>query len=249
MDWASLRPAKEAELRRLETLPLREVSPSIRDFTLHLADGRLTLAAIPALKRRAPGTGREWRDLDLVTLARTCDDAEVAAIGVYTEPSVFAASLDDVHEIAEAVTAPLLCLDLIFHPRQIQQARLSGADAVLVSAASVDERTLSRLISEATSIHVAAVVVVRDEDELVRAVSAGAILIGLAPPGGPHHTIPTLELASRVPSRTTVIALNELTSYDDAAALRGKVDAGLVTELILNTSDVPGTLRRLSAAA
>jgi indole-3-glycerol phosphate synthase len=90
MDWQALRPAKDAELERLAHLPLSEVSPSIRTFAQYVTTHRQELAFIAALKRTDPDTGRGWPQTDLVALARACDEAEVGAVGVYTEPSVLA---------------------------------------------------------------------------------------------------------------------------------------------------------------
>ena len=114
-----------------------------------------------------------------MALAQACDDTEVGAIGVYTEPSVFGTSSDDMRAISERVTTPLLALDLVLHDSQIHRARLCGADAVLLWAGAIDAPALARLMTTARSIHVSPVVMARTSDELRQALTAESFIIGL----------------------------------------------------------------------
>ncbi len=110
MDWKSLRTAKQAEIQQLAGVQVSEVTPSIRNFAQYVTTHKQDLALIAALKRVDPQTGHSWHDRDLVVLAQECDDAEVSAIAVYTEPSVFGTSLDDLRAVSVAVSAPVLRL-------------------------------------------------------------------------------------------------------------------------------------------
>ncbi|MBI3304668.1 MAG: hypothetical protein HYZ72_21605, partial [Deltaproteobacteria bacterium] len=176
MYWESLRATKQTEIRQLAAMRLSEVTPSIRSFAQSVATDKQDLALIAALKRADPQRGRSWDDRDLVSLARECDDAEVGAVAVYTEPSVFGASMADLRAVSAAVSAPVLRLDLILHPNQIHHARLCGADAVLLCAGAVDATTLANLVTVASSAHVAPVVAVRTRAELEQALAAGAFI-------------------------------------------------------------------------
>src|SRR5262249_40826589 len=154
---------------------------------------------IAALKRSDPQTGRSWNDRDLVALAQECDDAEVGALAVYTEPTLFGTSLADLQAVSAAVSAPVLQLDLIFHPTQPPQARLSGADAVLLHADAVDATMLANLVSIANSSHMASVIVVRTQAELERALTAGAFILGIASPSGTLDVPYLVKLAATIP--------------------------------------------------
>ena len=166
MDWHALRPAKDAELARLADLRLSEVRPSIRAFAQYVTTHKQELACIAALKRTDPRTGRSWSQTDLVALARACDEAEVGAVGVYTEPSLFGASLEDLRAVSEAVSAPVLRLDLVIHPRQIHHARLCGADALVLWAGGLEPDALGQLVSVASASHVTPVVAVQTPAEV-----------------------------------------------------------------------------------
>ena len=245
MDWAALRAVKEADSRQGTAAPLSEVTPSIRDFSQFVTTQKQELGLIPALKRVDPDTGQSWPELDLVALAQACDDTEVGAIGVYTEPSLFGTSSDDMRAISDRVTTPLLALDLVLHDSQIHQARLCGADAVLLWAGAVDAPTLARLMTTARSIHVSPVVMARTPDELRQALATESFIIGLASPNGKLDTTHVSALAAHVPRQKTIISLDELSTPEEAEALLGQVDATLVSQRVLDTADVEGSLTEL----
>ena len=246
MNWQSLYDVKQAEIRQLTSMTLSEVTPSIRSFAQSVTTHKQDLALIAGLKRREPQTGRCWASRDLVSLAQECDDAEVGAVGVYTEPSVFGTSMDDLRAISAAVSAPVLRLDLILHPNQIHQARLYGADAVLLHAGAVDLATLTTLVRVASSAHVAPVVVVQTPAELEQALAAEALILGLTSPSGTLDLARLEAVIRLVPPQKTLIALDPINSADECAALRGKVDAALVSEAILDASDGGGALTHLA---
>ena len=245
MDWAALRAAKEADMQQRAATRLSEVTPSIRDFAQFVTTQKQELGLIPALKRIDPDSGKSWPALDMIALAQACDDTEVGAIGVYTEPSVFGTSNEDLRAISDRVTTPLLALDLVLHDSQIHQARLCGADAILLWAGAVDAPTLARLITTARSIHVAPVVMARTADELRQALTAESFIIGLASPHGTLDTAHVSALAAQVPRQKTIISLDELSTPEEAAALLGQVDTALVSHYVLEATDVEGSLTEL----
>ncbi len=245
MDWAALKAVKEADSRQCAAAPLSEVTPSIRDFTQFVTTHKQELGLIPALKRTDPDTGQAWPELDIVALAQACDDTEVGAIGVYTEPSLFGTSSDDMRAISERVTTPLLALDLVLHDSQLHYARLCGADAVLLWAGALDASTLARLMTTARSVHVVPVVMARTFDELRQALAAESFIIGLASPNGKLDTAHVSALAAQVPRQKTVISLDELSTPEEAEALLGQVDTALVSHYVLDADDVEGKLAHL----
>ena len=245
MDWTALRAVKEADGQQGAAAPLSEVTPSIRDFSQFVTTQKQELGLIPALKRVDPDTGQSWPELDLVALAQACDDTEVGAIGVYTEPSVFGTSSDDMRAISERVTTPLLALDLVLHDSQIHHARLCGADAVLLWAGTVDAPSLARLMTTARSIHVSPVVMAQTSDELRQALATESFIIGLASPSGKLDVAHVSALAAQVPRQKTIISLDELSTPEEADALLGQVDAALVSQCALDAADVEGSLINL----
>jgi len=242
MNWESLRAAKQAEIQHLANIRLSEVTPSIRNFAQYVTTHKQDLAFVAALKRVDPDTGHSWTDRDLVALAQECDDTEVGAIAVYTEPTVFGTSMDDLQAIATVVSAPVLRLDLILHPTQIHHARLCGADAVLLHARTVDTAALASLVNVAHSMHVTPVVAVRTKAELEQALTAGAFILGLLSPSGALDLAHVATLAAAIPPQKTVVVLDEVSSPGECAALEGKVDAVLVGSAILDAPDTSAVL-------
>ncbi len=224
---------------------MSEVTPSIRNFAQYVTTHKQDLAFIAALKRVDPQTGRSWNDRDLVALAQECDDAELAAIAVYTEPSVFGTSLDDLRAVSVAVSAPVLRLDLVVHPTQIYQARLCGADAVLLCADAVDTATLTNLLTVASSAHVTPVVAVQSEAEVEQALAAGAFILAIASPSGQVDLAQIDALIALIPAQKTTIALDEIRTPEEYSALQGKVDAVLVSSIILDSSAVDAALAEI----
>lgn len=242
MRWESLRAAKQAEISRLAAVTVSEVTPSIRNFAQYVTTQKQDLTIIAALKRIDPQTGQTWPDRNLVALAQECDDAEVGAIGVYAEPSMFGMTTDDARSIATAVSAPILSLDLILHPAQIYHARLCGADAVLLHAGAVDIAMLESLVTAASSVHVASVVAVQTQSELTQALTAGAFILAITSPSGTLDLAHIATLAAQVPPQKTIIALDEVSTPEEYAGLRGKVDAVMVGNVLLDATDVGAAL-------
>ena len=246
MDWTALKAAKEADSQQGAAASLSEATPSIRDFSQFVTTQKQELGLIPALKRADPDTGQAWPELDIVALAQACDDTEVGAIGVYTEPSLFGTSSDDMRTISERITTPLLALDLVLHDSQIHHARLCGADAILLWAGALDASTLARLMTTARSIHVAPVVMAQTSDELRQALATESFIIGLASPNGNLDLAHISALAAHVPRQKTIISLDELSTPEEADALLGEVDAALVSHSVLDAADVERSLTELT---
>jgi indole-3-glycerol phosphate synthase len=246
MNWELLRAAKQAEIDQLTNERLSEVTPSIRNFAQCVTTHKQDLVFIAALKRIDPQTGRSWHGRDLVALAEECDDAEVGAIAVYTEPTMFGTSLENLKVVSAAVSAPVLRLDLILHPSQIHQARLHGADAVLLQAGAVNVAALSHLVTIASSTHTAPVIVVQTQAEIEQALTAGAFILGITSPSGTRDLPYLAGLAAAIPPQKTVIVVEEISTAEEYAALQGKVDAVLIGNVVLDAPEVNAVLAELA---
>jgi len=117
---------------------------------------------------------------------------------------------------------------------------------VLLCADAVDTAALTNLLTVAGSTHVAAVVAVQSEAEVEQALAAGALILGIASPSGRLDLAQITTLTAAIPPRKTIIALEEISTPGECVALRGKVDAVLVGNGILEVPDVRATLAKLS---
>ena len=198
---------------------------------------------IAECKRRSPSRGILRQQYDPAAIAQGYARSGAAAISVLTEPTFFDGSLDHLRAVRAAVALPLLRKDFIVTEFQVLEARAAGADAVLLIVAALDDETLARLIAHATSLELAALVEVHDREELVRALAAGAALVGVN-----SRNLRTLELsaavfdalAPEIPPGVIAVAESGLRTADDLHRLHAlRYDAFLIGERFMATPD-PG---------
>ncbi|MEE9543164.1 MAG: indole-3-glycerol phosphate synthase TrpC, partial [Thermodesulfobacteriota bacterium] len=176
--------SKRAELKGTkESVTLAELEAKldglepVRDFVSALkADGVRIIAEV---KKASPSKGIIREDFDPVEIALEYEANGAAAISVLTEEKYFEGSLDFLSAIRERVTLPLLRKDFIFDDYQLVEARVFGADAVLLIMAVLDDDTFSALFKRATELGLFILVEVHHEAELERAVRLGAQVIGI----------------------------------------------------------------------
>jgi indole-3-glycerol phosphate synthase/phosphoribosylanthranilate isomerase len=159
------------------TLRARLPSRSPADLAAALSGGGLKVIA--EVKRASPSQGALAPDLDAGACAYEYQDHGAAAVSVLTEPDFFSGSLADLGAARAAVGIPILRKDFIVDEYQLLEARVHGADAVLLIVAALDDERLRALHTKAVAWGLSALVEVRDEAELARALAAGARLIGI----------------------------------------------------------------------
>jgi indole-3-glycerol phosphate synthase len=155
-------------------------------------------------------------------LARQYEAGGAAAISVLTEPTFFDGSLDHLMAVRAAVGVPLLRKDFVVDEYQLFEARAAGADAVLLIVAALEAAHLRRLQARAGDLGLAALVEVHDDDELSRAIDAGARLIGVN-----NRSLRTLavdvevssRLVSRIPRDVVAVSESGLQSRSDVERL------------------------------
>ena len=219
-----------------------------RGFAVALADPG-ELAVIAEIKRRSPSKGDLDRNLDPAVLARTYADGGAACLSVLTDAEFFAGSVADLSAARHATTLPVLRKDFTVDPRDVADARLMGADCVLLIVAALADLELVELHQLATSIGLDVLVEVHDEPELERALVAGATLVGVN-----QRDLLTFEVdherAARVggaiPPGIVKVAESGIRDGDDARRLAAAgFDALLVGETLVTAPDPVATLRAL----
>jgi indole-3-glycerol phosphate synthase len=242
MDRSRLIAEKNAEIDVLTGLNLTEVTPSRRDFAMFVATQKNGITLVPRLKRADPDTGKTWPGLDVVALARTLDDTEVGALAVATA-GYYGASIGDLLSVTENVTAPILRDDLCLHRLQVFQARLHGADAVVVPV-QYTRGPMAELVQVANSTHMAAVIEVTEMNDVDAALAFPTACIGIhAQANGRADLERVRAIAQRIPHRRTVLLLTEVSTLDELDSLNGVVDAAVVGEPILDAADPSALIR------
>ena len=205
------------------------------------------------IKRASPSRGVLKPDLDPLAIADLYQRGGAAAISIVTEPDHFQGELDWVNQIRPTTQCPLLLKDFVLDSYQLWDAADRGADGVLLLAALLSDVQLQRLIGEARLLGLDSLVEVHDEDELTRAVRAGATVVGINNRDLRSFEVDletSLRLLPRVPPLVTAVAESGLSTADDLARLRAtRCDAVLIGEAFMTSADPAATLATLAAAA
>jgi len=154
------------------------------------------VSVIAEIKRRSPSKGALNAIADPARQASAFEAGGAVAISVLTEPSFFDGSLDDLIAVRAVTRLPLIRKDFHVDPLQLVEAQRVGASAVLLIGRALDHPWLVKLLQFATKLGLDAVVEVRSESELERALDAGAAIVGVN-----SRDLETLEVDERVPER------------------------------------------------
>ncbi len=217
-----------AQLNEIRAAAL-DVAPSL-PFAIRLRQP--TICIIAEVKRASPSKGDIAPGLDAAAQAAAYELGGAAAISVLTEPSRFGGSLQDLRAVAQRVAVPVIRKDFLVHPVQLWEARAAGASAALLIVRALSPDLLATLMHAVQEAGLEALVEVRDESELERALAVNARVIGVN-----NRNLETLiidvatapALVPRIPADRIAIAESGMRQLDD---LRPAADAGADAVLI-----------------
>jgi len=211
------------------------------------------MAVIAEIKRRAPSAGSLREGADAGEMVEAYVRAGASAISVLTEASRFGGSLDDLSRARAICELPLLRKDFIVDRYQLLEARLAGADAVLLIVGALEPGELRALREGAESLGLAALVEVHDRPELERALASGAELIGVNNRDLRDFSVDverTFELMETMPSGVTVVSESGISEPEQLRRLgEAGVDAVLVGAALMRSADPGEALRALLAGS
>lgn len=246
--------AKQAEVSGLiNKTPISEWKrmtaclPPARNFRSALAGRECRIIA--EVKRRSPSRGLLSRDFDPARIASFYQENGAAAVSVLTDRDFFGGDKEYLIDIRGKVRLPLLRKDFIVDPCQIYEARLLGADAVLLIAGILEARQLADYLAVAEELGLAALVEVHDRQDLDKALSSGAGIIGIN-----NRNLKTfvtdlrtsLDLAAHIPEDRIVVSESGIRTRADIETLTAAgIHAFLVGETLMQAEDRGGKLREL----
>ncbi|MCA9010980.1 MAG: indole-3-glycerol phosphate synthase TrpC [Planctomycetaceae bacterium] len=246
---------KRAEVARArQRRPLAELervlasAPPVRDFVAALKT-RHPMGLIAEVKRASPSAGLIRADFDPVQIARTYETAGAACISVLTDMEYFQGSLDYLVQIRAAVGIPVLRKDFIIDPYQIVEARVAGADCVLLIAECLDDPTLGELYSLTRQLGMHALIELYEPENLDRVLALNPPLVGVNNRDLKTFTTRlehTVDLRRRIPEDKLVVGESGIHTREDVLTLQsGGVHAILVGESLMRADDIAAQVRSI----
>ena len=224
-----------------------EASPEPRKFRKSM--GRWGLDVIAEIKRRSPSKGDLAPDLDPAALAEAYAAGGAVALSVLTDKEFFGGSPEDLVAARNAVNLPVMRKDFTVDERDIYDARIMGADAILLIVAALSEDELKRFRALAHDLGLAALVECHDQEEIKKSLPAHPDMIGVN-----QRDLRTFEvdknravrLSRSIPSGMLKVAESGIETREDLVRLRDAgYDGALVGERLVTDPDPAEALRRM----
>jgi indole-3-glycerol phosphate synthase len=234
-----------AEARAAE--PERELraqlsdAPPVRDFFAPLTQSG-PIKLIAEVKKASPSAGIIRADFDPVAIASIYEAHGATCISVLTDVTYFGGSLNYLRAVRAAVGIPVLRKDFIVDTFQLLEARLAGADAVLLIAECLDDCTLRKLYGEAVELGMTPLIELYEPGNLARVLETGTTLVGVN--NRNLHTFEvdlehTLQIRQEIPNDCVLVGESGIKNRADVLRLEaGGVDAMLVGESLMREKDI-----------
>ncbi len=249
-DYAKIRAAKDKEttpLSELKQLCAQAGKGGGSAFTAALS--RPNLSFICEVKKASPSKGIISEDFPYLQIAKDYEQAGADCISCLTEPKWFMGSDKIFTDIRKTVSIPMLRKDFVVDEYQLYQARLMGADAVLLICALLDTKTISNYIEICHNLGVAALVEAHNPAEIKNAVCAGAEIIGVNNRNLKDFSVNMencRKLRSLVPNNVLFVAESGIRTHEDIQALAElEADAVLVGETLMRAENKSAALSSL----
>lgn len=222
-------------------------TPDQYAFARAVCEGNLSF--ICEVKKASPSKGLIAEDFPYLEIARDYEKGGARAISVLTEPYWFQGSNQYLREIRQAVSLPVLRKDFTVDEYMIYEAKVIGADAVLLICAILDGRQLKSYRELAESLGLTALVEAHDQTEVDRAVAAGAGLIGVNNRDLRTFTVDihnSIRYRQSVDSRIGFVSESGIRTAEDIAELeKHQVNAVLIGETLMRAPDRVAALQEL----
>ena len=246
--------ARHRELAAADARPFERLldearsMPPARGFRAALA-GRPQLGVIAEIKRRSPSKGDLNVGLDPAAWAATYERGGAACMSVLTDEEFFGGSIADLQAARAACSLPVIRKDFTVSERDVLDARVVGADCVLLIAAALEPAELVGFHALAVDVGLDVLVEIHDEVELEHALSAEATLVGVNQRDLVTFQVDherALRMARVIPDQAVRVAESGVRGRSDAQSLRAAgYDAVLVGETIVTSADRAAAIAEL----
>ena len=243
-----------AGLKKKSLAAMREDAESrvlTRDFEgalrAKIAQGQA--AVIAEIKKASPSKGVIRADFDPVAIAQSYQRGGASCLSVLTDVDFFQGADAYLQQVRAACGLPLLRKDFTIDAYQVYEARVIGADCILLIAAALDDETLMDLALLAADLDLDVLVEVHDGDELERALEIPAPLIGINNRNLRSFEVSletSVNLRRNVPAERLLVSESGIATREDVAHLRtAGIHAFLVGEAFMRATDPGSELQRL----
>lgn len=219
------------------------------DFPFKRALMEDDISIIAEVKRASPSKGLIAENFDYLAIAKEYEDAGASAISVLTEPYFFMGSDDYLKDIAANVSIPVLRKDFVVDEYMIWQAKALGASAVLLIVSVLDIVQLKKYLDLAHDLGLSAIVETHDGDEIRRALTVGAEIIGVNNRDLTDFTVDienSINLRRCVSGDVVFISESGIKTKEDVTRLKeNDVDAVLIGETLMKCDDKKAMISEL----
>lgn len=241
---------EESQRRR----PLRDLmkqaddAPKSKDFLEALRNSP-PIRLIAEVKKASPSQGVIRDDFDPVRIASAYAAGGASCLSVLTDADFFQGSLEYLTAIRQAVDLPILRKDFIIHPYQVFEARVAGADAVLLIAECLNRQELRSIYQLVRELDMAALIELYDRKNLDNVLSTGAQIVGVNNRNLKTFEVDlqhTIRLRKDIPADKVVVAESGIHTRDDALLLQSNaINAMLVGESLMRQNDILAATKTL----
>lgn len=234
---------KKNEVARIKkTMPLNGIQdvPPTRDFKAAIS-GRPAIRMIAEIKFASPSAGLIREKTDPTAIGRIYEQAGAAAISLLTDQKFFRGDLNQLPRLKRAISLPILRKDFIIDEIQVREAKLFGADAVLLIARILSGSQLGEYTAMCRQLNIAALIEIHDRQDLEKAMTCGAEIIGINNRDLDSFKVDintTFELAPEVPQTCILISESGIRNKEDIVALKTTgIHAVLVGSALMASND------------
>lgn len=240
----------QKEILSLETIKKQAYSmPNDQAFSFEKALKQKEISFICEVKKASPSKGIISKEFPYIEIAKTYEQCGAAAISVLTEPFYFLGHDQYLREIAKEVRIPIIRKDFTIDEYMIYEAKVLGAQAILLICALLDEKTMKEYMSIAEELGLSVLVEAHDEEEVRQALACNARMIGVN-----NRNLKTFEvdiensikLRSLIPQNVIYVSESGMKTPQDIKRLRENgTDAVLIGETLMRSNSIQHELNVL----
>jgi indole-3-glycerol phosphate synthase len=257
LDELAAHAAKRVEVAK-ESISLNEMREAASElkkgnFRFETALKTPEMSFICEVKKASPSKGVISESFPYLEIAKDYQNAGADCISCLTEPKWFLGTDEIFREIRASISVPMIRKDFTVDEYQLYEARILGADAVLLICALLDTDTISRYLGICNELGLSALVEAHDEAEIASAVSAGARLIGINNRNLKDFSVDfsnSKRLRDKIPPSALFVAESGVSTVSDVAAIKAiGADAVLIGETLMRAPNKKAMLEAFRRAA